>query len=130
MDWALLPPSLQIRQFDAFPKTQAIYTQRSAKGGALTIAVAFCLLIMAWSEARDYLFSKHGYSFEIDSHIGQTMQINFDVTVAMQCHYVTVDVRDAVGDRLHVSDIDLRKDGTTFELGHAGRLEYVGEEAK
>lgn len=38
---------------------------------------------------------------------------------------LTVDVRDAVGDRLHVSDIDLKKDGTTFELGHAQRLDSL-----
>jgi hypothetical protein len=36
---------------------------------------------------------------------------------------LTIDVRDAVGDRLHISDSEFTKDGTTFEIGHAGRLE-------
>lgn len=38
---------------------------------------------------------------------------------------LTIDVRDAVGDRLHISDSEFTKDGTTFEIGHAGRLEWV-----
>lgn len=115
----------KIRQFDAFPKTQAIYTQRSAKGGLLTIIVALSLLVLAWNEAREYLYGKHGYSFEVDHHIGKEMQVNIDMTIAMKCHFLTVDVRDAVGDRLHVSDIDLKKDGTTFDIGHAGRLDSI-----
>lgn len=49
------------------------------------------------------------------------MQLNFDATVATPCHYLTVDVRDAVGDRLHISD-EFAKDGTTFEIGEARRL--------
>lgn len=36
---------------------------------------------------------------------------------------LTIDVRDAVGDRLHISDSEFTKDGTTFDIGHAGRLE-------
>lgn len=36
---------------------------------------------------------------------------------------LTLDVRDAVGDRLHVSEQEIKKDGTMFEIGHAGRLE-------
>lgn len=76
----------KIRQFDAFPKTSAVYTQRSARGGLLTVVIALCLLIMAWSEAKDYFYGKHGYSFDVNRDIGQHMQINFDVTVAMKCH--------------------------------------------
>jgi hypothetical protein len=117
----------KIRQFDAFPKTQTVYTQRSAKGGILTVLVAICLLILAWNEANDYLYGDQGYSFEVDNHIGKDMQINLDITVSMYCHYLTVDLRDAVGDRLHMSDIDVKKDETSFDIGHAGRLESLPE---
>ncbi|MCO5555736.1 hypothetical protein L7F22_009281 [Adiantum nelumboides] len=120
----------KIRQFDAFPKTQASYTQRSAKGGIVTIFVALGLLILAWNEARDYLYGAKRYEFEVNNHIGKDMQINLDMTVAMQCHYLTVDVRDGVGDRLHLSDIDLQKDGTTFEIGRAGRLDSLPDRRK
>lgn len=68
------------------PQTQPMYMQRSGKGGLVTILVAFTLLILAWGEAREYLYGKYGYSFDVDHHIGQQMQINVDVTVAMKCH--------------------------------------------
>jgi hypothetical protein len=32
------------------------------------------------------------------------LQLNFDATVATPCHYLTVDVRDAVGDWLLIRD--------------------------
>lgn len=38
---------------------------------------------------------------------------------------LTVDVRDAVGDRLHFSDTEITKDETLFELGHANRLSSI-----
>jgi hypothetical protein len=96
-----------MRKFDAFPKvcsdhqneprphrllllhglqTQPMYMQRSGRGGLVTLLVGLILLVLAWGEAREYLFGKYGYSFEVDHHIGQQMQINVDVTVAMKCH--------------------------------------------
>lgn len=98
----------QIRQFDAFPKvsqgfgagisseelqlsysfaqTQPLYRKRSSRGGALTIAVVLCLIVLCWNEARDYLYGQQHTSFKVDNHIEQEMQINFDATVAMPCH--------------------------------------------
>jgi len=115
----------KIRQFDAFPKTQSIYTQRSSKGGLLTIIATVTLLALLWTELSSYLYGERGYSFSVDSRLQSTMQINMDMTVAMKCHYLTIDVRDAVGDRLHVSDSEFTKDGTTFEIGHADRLDAL-----
>ncbi|CAD6983286.1 unnamed protein product [Tilletia controversa] len=120
-----MPFAMQLRQFDAFPKTKALYTQRSSRGGALTVILSIILLSLVWSDLRAYLYGEHAYSFSVDPHIGHEMQINIDMTVAMQCHWLTVDVRDAVGDRLHVGENVFQKDGTTFEIGHAGRLDSV-----
>ncbi|ETS62628.1 hypothetical protein PaG_03271 [Moesziomyces aphidis] len=119
----------KIRQFDAFPKTQSIYTQRSSKGGVLTIISALALVFLLWTELSTYLYGERGYSFAVDSQLQSTMQINMDMTVAMKCHYLTIDVRDAVGDRLHVSDTEFKKDGTTFDIGHADRLDALPQEA-
>lgn len=41
------------------------------------------------------------------------------------CTDLTIDIRDAVGDRLHISDSEFQKDGTTFEIGHAGRIDSI-----
>lgn len=118
----------KIRQFDAFPKTQSIYTQRSSKGGILTIVSIITLLALLWTELSSYLYGERAYSFSVDNRLQSTMQINMDLTVAMKCHYLTIDVRDAVGDRLHVSDSEFTKDGTTFEIGHADRLDAMPRE--
>lgn len=67
-------------------QTQSIYVQRSGKGGLLTLLVALTIVALAWGEAREFLFGQHGYSFDVDHHIGQDMQINVDLTVAMKCH--------------------------------------------
>ncbi|KAK0550751.1 hypothetical protein OC846_001452 [Tilletia horrida] len=115
----------QLRSFDAFPKTQPIYTQRSSRGGLLTLLLSLILFSLVWSDFRSYLYGEHAYDFSVDPHIGHEMQINVDLTVAMKCHYLTIDVRDAVGDRLHVGENVFSKDGTTFEIGHAGRLDSV-----
>ncbi|MCO5554344.1 hypothetical protein L7F22_007873 [Adiantum nelumboides] len=106
-------------------QTQPLYRKRSSRGGALTIAVILCLIVLCWNEARDYLYGQQHTSFKVDNHIEQEMQINFDATVAMPCHYLTIDIRDAVGDRLHISDSEFQKDGTTFEIGHAGRIDSI-----
>lgn len=106
-------------------QTQSIYTQRSSRGGLATLVVSLSLLILLWGELRGYLYGEPSYSFGVDSAISTNMQINLDMTVAMQCHYLTVDVRDAVGDRLHVASTEFTKDGTTFEIGHAGRLDAL-----
>ncbi len=120
----LLPlPRSKIKQFDAFPKTESLYHQRSSRGGLLTVFVSIALFFLLLTETSSYFFKEHSYDFIVDTAVGDEMQINIDMTVAMKCHYLTIDVRDAVGDRLHVSDLEFKKDGTTFEIGHAGRLE-------
>lgn len=52
------------------------------------------------------------FSFSVDRGVAHNLQLNFDATVATPCHFLTVDVRDAVGDRLHISD-EFRKDGVS-----------------
>lgn len=42
---------------------------------------------------------------------------------------LTVDVRDAVGDRMHVSD-EFKKDGTSFAIGEAQRIQYASSSAR
>ncbi|CAO1631993.1 unnamed protein product [Sympodiomycopsis kandeliae] len=115
----------QVKAFDAFPKTQPLYTSRSSRGGIFTVLVAIVLTWLAWAEFSSYLYGHPTASFGVDHELGSEMQVNIDMTVAMKCHYLTVDVRDAVGDRLHFSDTDITKDETTFEIGHAGRLDSI-----
>ncbi|PWN45148.1 DUF1692-domain-containing protein [Ceraceosorus guamensis] len=118
----------KIRQFDAFPKTAPVHRLRSSRGGSVTLGVALILLMLVWGELKSYIYGQPHYAFDVEHHIGGEMQINVDMTVAMKCHYLTVDVRDAVGDRLHISDSEFKKDGTTFDIGHAGKMSSLPTE--
>ena len=113
-----------LRDFDAFPKVAASYRTRSSGGGLTTIGVTLLVMGLVWGELREFLFGEPKMSFSVDHRLGHALQINVDITVAMPCHFLTVDVRDAVGDRLHISD-ELTKDGTTFEIGQAHRLQSI-----
>ncbi|KAK9893650.1 DUF1692-domain-containing protein [Cystobasidium minutum MCA 4210] len=123
-----IPP---IREFDAFPKTLSTYKSRSSRGGVLTLLLSAAILFLVWHELREYLFGDPEYSFAVDKGVAHQLQINVDMTIAMPCHFLTVDVRDAVGDRLHISE-EFKKEGTTFEIGQAQRirnLEDLGDQS-
>ncbi|TIB31962.1 hypothetical protein E3P86_03230 [Wallemia ichthyophaga] len=106
-----MPP---LRTFDAFPKTQPTYTIRSKRGGIATVVVIFTLVLLVFHEIGEWLYGHNEYQFSVDTTTQREMQLNVDLTVAMPCHYLNVDIRDAVGDRLKLSD-RIQKDGTTFE---------------
>ncbi|KAI8456462.1 endoplasmic reticulum-golgi intermediate compartment-domain-containing protein [Phakopsora pachyrhizi] len=114
-----LPP---VREFDAFPKTDPIYIQRSKRGGIFTLMVGTLILVLVYYELKDYLFSEAVYSFNVDQSLDRSLDINIDLTVAMPCHYLSIDIRDAVGDRMHVSD-ELKKEGTVFEVKGAKTID-------
>ena len=124
-----------IREFDAFPKTLPSYKSRSSRGGLATLALCAIIAGLVWVELKEYLYGEPLYSFAVDRGIGHALQINFDMTVAMPCHceykafasktgtkrltywllVLTVDVRDAVGDRLHISE-EFAKDGVLMAI--------------
>ncbi|CAD6576439.1 MAG: hypothetical protein TREMPRED_001679 [Tremellales sp. Tagirdzhanova-0007] len=99
-----------IKSFDAFPKVQSTYTVHSSRGGALTAVVGLVIFLLVLNDLGEYLYGAPDYAFQVDQQVERNFQLNVDLTVAMPCHYLTIDLRDAVGDRLHLSD-DFVKDG-------------------
>ncbi|KAH9452403.1 hypothetical protein MJO29_008593 [Puccinia striiformis f. sp. tritici] len=112
-----------IREFDAFPKTLSSYKKRSSRGGILTVVVACLILLLIWHELQEYLFGEPSYSFHVDQSIAHSLGINIDLTVAMPCHYLSVDIKDAVGDRMYMNQ-EFKKEGTTFDIGDAKRIDH------
>lgn len=107
-----------IKSFDAFPKVQSTYTTRSRRGGILTAVVGVIIFLLTLNDLGEYLYGEPSYEFHVDREITSDLQLNVDLTIAMPCHFLSIDLRDVVGDRLHLSD-DFVKDGTTFEVGRA-----------
>ncbi|TFK93799.1 DUF1692-domain-containing protein [Polyporus arcularius HHB13444] len=115
-----------LAQFDAFPKLPATYKARSESRGFLTLFVAFAALLLVLNDLGEFVWGWTDYEFGVDIDKANTMDINVDMVVNMPCQYISIDLRDAVGDRLYLSD-GFRRDGTKFDIGQATSLKEHAE---
>jgi hypothetical protein len=76
------------------------------------------IFLLVLNDLGEYLYGAPDYTFKVDHDVARKLQLNVDLTVAMPCRQLTIDLRDAVGDRLHLSDAFV-KDGTSFDVGRA-----------
>lgn len=108
---------------------QSTYTSQSRRGGVLTAIVGFIIFLLVVNDLGEYLYGAPDYTFQVDHDVAKDLQLNVDLTVAMPCQcrlpfvisltaVITIDLRDAVGDRLHLSE-SFVKDSTTFNVGKA-----------
>ncbi|WFD35576.1 hypothetical protein MCUN1_002432 [Malassezia cuniculi] len=91
-------------KLDSLPK------RRTAQGGMVTVFLSIVLLILLWGDVRNFLSGVPTTEFAIDEKIGENIQINLDMTV---------NIRDAAGDREIVNESDVAKDGTFFAISKA-----------
>ncbi|KAI0636321.1 DUF1692-domain-containing protein [Trametes polyzona] len=115
-----------LAQFDAFPKVPSTYKTRSESRGFLTIFVAFVAFLLVLNDIGEYIWGWPDYEFGVDTDQSNALDINVDMVVNMPCQYLSVDLRDAVGDRLFLSD-GFRRDGTKFDIGQATSLKEHAE---
>jgi hypothetical protein len=116
-----------LKQFDAFPKLPSSYKARSRGRGALTIAVILLSIFLILNDVAEYIWGWTDYEFSVDRDLASLLDINVELVVAMPCQCtspvltywchsthipvdLSVDLRDAVGDRLHLSNT-FRRDG-------------------
>ncbi|KAI9001496.1 DUF1692-domain-containing protein [Trametes punicea] len=115
-----------LAQFDAFPKVPSTYKTRSESRGFLTIFVAIVAFLLILNDIGEYIWGWPDYEFGVDTDQSNALDINVDMVVNMPCQYLSVDLRDAVGDRLYLSD-GFRRDGTKFDIGQATTLKEHAE---
>ncbi|KAI0763353.1 endoplasmic reticulum vesicle transporter-domain-containing protein [Trametes elegans] len=115
-----------LAQFDAFPKVPSTYKTHSESRGFLTLFVAFVAFLLVLNDIGEYIWGWPDYEFGVDTDQSNALDINVDMVVNMPCQYLSVDLRDAVGDRLFLSD-GFRRDGTKFDLGQATSLKEHAE---
>ncbi|KAL5485876.1 hypothetical protein ACEPAI_6919 [Sanghuangporus weigelae] len=111
-----------LNQFDAFPKLPSTYKARSGGRGFLTVLVALVSFLLIVNDIGEYFWGWPVYEFGMDRNEESFMAVNIDLIVNMPCRYLNVDLRDAVGDRLYLSD-GFRRDGTLFDIGQAQSLQ-------
>ncbi|ORZ33793.1 endoplasmic reticulum vesicle transporter-domain-containing protein [Catenaria anguillulae PL171] len=89
---------------DAFPKIDDAFLVRSKSGALTSLVVSSLLCLLAISETARFLAIHHDYKFIVDPTLRQSIDVTVDVTVAMKCEYVTMDVYDVSGTALHVGN--------------------------
>ncbi|KAJ1667574.1 hypothetical protein IW140_002154 [Coemansia sp. RSA 1813] len=91
-----------VRALDGFPKVDGAHRATTATGGVASILVLLLMAYMVGTEISEYVRYKQVHRFVIDTAVQQDVQINMDVTVAMPCALLRVDVVDASGDASNV----------------------------
>ncbi|KAH9981895.1 endoplasmic reticulum vesicle transporter-domain-containing protein [Russula compacta] len=107
--------------FDAFPKLPSTYRTRSSERGFLTLFIGFIAFLLVANDIAEFLWGWPDYEFGVDHTPTSYLDVNVDLIVNMPCRYLSVDLRDAVGDRLFLSK-GFQRDGTLFDVGQATAL--------
>jgi endoplasmic reticulum-Golgi intermediate compartment protein 2 len=111
-----------LAQFDAFPKLPSTYKARSESRGFMTVFVFLVAFLLMLNDIGEFIWGWPDYEFSVDSDTSSFMNVNVDLVVKMPCRYISVDLRDAIGDRLFLSGSGLKRDGTRFDIGQATKL--------
>ncbi|KAG0250630.1 hypothetical protein BG011_008197 [Mortierella polycephala] len=115
---------MQLKEFDAFPKVESGFVKRTGSGGILTLVVSAILCILVIGEIRDYMTLRNDYRFLVDPLVNHELQINLDITVAMPCDALNIDLRDVADVQLRLSD-KLQKIPTHFSLGSSAQSIHI-----
>jgi len=115
-----------LKSFDAFPKLPSTYRTRSSERGFLTLFIAFIAFLLVANDIGEFIWGWPDFEFGVDHTPASFLDVNVDLIVNMPCRYLTVDLRDAVGDRLYLSK-GFHRDGTLFDIGQATALKEHAE---
>ncbi|THH18969.1 hypothetical protein EW146_g2115 [Bondarzewia mesenterica] len=115
-----------LKSFDAFPKLPSTYKSRSESRGFLTLFVSFLAFLLVLNDIGEFIWGWPDYEFSVDHDAASFMKVNVDLMVNMPCRYLSVDLRDVVGDRMYLSK-GFRRDGTLFDIGQATSLREHAE---
>jgi hypothetical protein len=110
-----------LSNFDAFTKLPSTYKARSESRGFITLFVAFLAFILVVNDIGEYFWGWPDFEFSVDDSSSKYLSINLDMVVAMPCGFLSVDLRDAMGDRLFLTG-GFRRDGVLFDVGLATAL--------
>ncbi|KAG0048908.1 hypothetical protein BGZ83_006202 [Gryganskiella cystojenkinii] len=115
---------MQFKEFDAFPKVESGFVKRTGSGGILTLMVTAILCILVMGELKDYMSLRNDYRFTVDPLVNHELQINLDITVAMTCDSLSIDLRDIADVQLRLSET-VKKIPTHFTLGSSAHSEQI-----
>ncbi|KAI8918695.1 endoplasmic reticulum vesicle transporter-domain-containing protein [Entophlyctis helioformis] len=99
--------SKRFTAFDAFPKIESQLQHTTQSGGLVSVVMLALLAYLAGSEIWRWRTIHQKYEFLVDqtrSHEHE-LQVNVDLTIAMDCKYLRADVLDVAHTSLPVKDL-------------------------
>ncbi|KAJ3076960.1 hypothetical protein HDU98_010254 [Podochytrium sp. JEL0797] len=111
---------------NAFPKIDRNMQKSTGLGGLLTLLVAVLLVCLTLAEFMQYIRVTQKYEFLVDrtpTSLDAHVSINADITVAMACDNLRIDVLDVAGTSLHARNNEFSKTPVKF---HTEGLVPVG----
>ncbi|XXG87494.1 hypothetical protein AAC387_Pa11g2167 [Persea americana] len=89
-----------LRKLDSYPKINKDIYSRTISGGIITLVTAILMFILFISELRLYLLAVTETKLVVDTSIGETLHINFDITFpALACSIVSLDEMGISGEQ-------------------------------
>ena len=113
-----------LQRFDAFPKVNEDFFQRTLSGGVITVVATVVVAVLFVSQLRVFMAVNTDYELSVDSSRGEQMRIHLDVTFPrMPCSVVSLDVMDVSGEQ----ELDVSHDIFKRRLDRRGKPIAVGE---
>ncbi|KNE60987.1 hypothetical protein AMAG_06751 [Allomyces macrogynus ATCC 38327] len=94
----------KLAAWDAFAKVDDAFLDRSSARAWTSMVVAVGLVVLVGMELWRATGVHVEHAFTVDNQIRMQVPVFVDVTVAMPCEYLSVDVLDAAGVALHVGN--------------------------
>ena len=113
-----------LQRFDAFPKVNEDFFQRTLSGGVITLVATIVVAVLFVSQLRVFMAVNTDYELSVDSSRGEQMRIHLDVTFPrMPCSVVSLDVMDVSGEQ----ELDVSHDVFKRRLDRRGKPIAAGE---
>ena len=113
-----------LQRFDAFPKVNEDFFQRTLSGGVITLVATIVVAVLFVSQLRVFMAVNTDYELSVDSSRGEQMRIHLDVTFPrMPCSVLSLDVMDVSGEQ----ELDVSHDIFKRRLDRRGKPIAVGE---
>lgn len=91
-------------KLDAFPKVERSYQKTTSLGGLSTLLVSLIMGYLFLTELFDYFSIKYKQEFLVDQTLQKDIAMTLDITVATNCKYLRLDVKDSSGESIRFSN--------------------------
>ncbi|XP_069759285.1 endoplasmic reticulum-Golgi intermediate compartment protein 2-like [Narcine bancroftii] len=115
-----ITPSI-VKKLDAFPKVVDVCIETSAVGGTVSLLAFTLIATLTVGEYWFYRDTRIRHSYQVDTEISSKLQVNIDITVAMNCDHIGADITDRMEEADGTSG-EFQYQPTYFELSAENRV--------